>query len=222
MLTLNDPIEKDVLKAVFDASQMRLQRFKIRDQLHSKYEKKYAEGSFDVVLQRRLNSLCTRGLLQKEYVEREAFYFIPNEAKSTVQRVFMRDDIYDLTDSFDIKRLRMLRNLLETMRKEGTDPYVYFQSNCLTFVGGIPRTFHKSKEDMQAIIEWENALETRAQKEGITKEEYWSNKLKEAAQMPKGARRMLTSLGLTEEEIKELRERQGGTFKVTRRTKKKS
>lgn len=75
---------------------------------------------------------------------------------------------------------------------------------------------------MQAFIDWENALETRARKEGITKEEYWRKMLKKAAPMPKGVPRILTSLGFTEEEIKELRERQGGTFKVTRRTKKKS
>jgi len=221
MLTLNDPLEKDVLKVVFNASEMRLQRCKIRDQLRSKYENNYAEGSFNVVLQRRLNRLCVCGLLQKEYVELEAFYFIPNEARSKAQRVLMRDDIYDLTDCFDIKWLQMLRNLLVALRKEGVDPYVYFQSYCLGFVGGIPRTFHKSKEDMQAFIDWENALETRAQKEGITKEEYWRKMLKKAAPMPKGAQRILTSLGFTEEEIEELRKAQGGTFKVTLRRRKR-
>lgn len=221
MLTLNNPLEKDVLKAVFNASKMRLQRNKIRDNLHKKYEK-YAEGSFDVVLQRRLNNLCTQGLLQREYIERKAFYFIPSDAKSEAQHLLVRDDIYDLTESFDTKWLLMLRHLLDALIKDGINPYVYFQSNCLMFVGGIPRTFHKSKEDMQAIIEWENALETRAQKEGITKEEYWVKMLRKAKQMPKGAPRILTSLGFTEKEIEELRERQGGTFKVTRRTKKKS
>jgi len=228
MLTIND-LERDILNAVLEAPQMRLQRFGIRDQLRSKYEKPYAggnprayaKGSFDVVLQRRLDSLSALGFLKREYIDRKSFYFIPNRMKSQIQRVLVRNDIYDLTDSFDIKWLRMLRGLLDSLKKEGVDPYEYFKSNCLVFVGGIPRTFHKSKEDMQAIIEWENALETRAQKEGITKEEYWSNKLKEAAQMPKGPRRILTSLGFTEEEIEELRERQGGTFEVTRRTRKK-
>lgn len=40
--------------------------------------------------------------------------------------------------------------------------------------------------------------------------------------MPKGVPRILTFMGFTGEEIEELRKTQGGTFKVTRRTKKKS
>jgi len=147
-------------------------------------------------------------------------YELSDEMKSEIEKKLLKDDLYDLTDSFDVKWLRMLRNLLDNMRKEGIDPYAYFQSNCLTFVGGIPRTFHKSKEDMQAIIDWENVLENRARKEGITKEEYWRKKLKEAEKLT-GVPRILTSLGFTKEEIEELRKKQGGTFKVTRISKKK-
>jgi len=117
MLTLNDPIEKDVLKAVFDASQMRLQRFKIRDQLRSKYEKQYAEGSFDVVLQRRLDSLCARDLLKKVYVERRAFYFIPNNAKDKIKLLMEKREIKKKIDQIPPEFLQELNRFLDSLVK---------------------------------------------------------------------------------------------------------
>ena len=149
-------------------------------------------------------------------------YELSNKMKSEIEKKILQDDLYDLTDSFNVKWLRMLRNLLDNMKKEGTDPYTFFQSNCLMFVGGIPHTFHKSKEGMQHSIDWEIGLENRAQKDGLTKEDYWRKMLTKAARMPKGVPRMLTSMGHTEEEIEESRTRQGGTFKVTRYSRKKS
>lgn len=171
----------------------------------------------------KLKQLLVSGKLQKTLNEKgRPVYFAPKKHHKFIEKLIAKRDIYDLTDYFDVKWLKMLRNLLVNMRKEGTDPYVYFQSYCLGFIGGIPYTFYKTKEDMQAKIEWEKVLETRARKEGLTKEEYWRKMLKKAARMPKGVPRILTSLGFTKEEIDELRRKQGGTFKVTRRTRKKS
>lgn len=165
-----------------------------------------------------LEELKEKGLVEQSLKGRHP-YRITEKGRSHFDKELLKRDIYDLTEFFDIKWLEMLRRMLANMRVHGTDPEVFFKDNCLTFVGGIPRTFEKSVKGMRAIIEWEKGLEIRATKEGMTKEDYWRKKLKEAKKL-KGVRRILTSLGFTEEEIEELRRQQGGTFKVTRLTKK--
>lgn len=131
-------------------------------------------------------------------------YFLSEKGKRYVKQELLRRDFYDLTDSFDIKWLEMLRNLLDGMRKTDTDPKVFFKDNCLAFIGGLPYTFPKSMEGMKMwVIDFEKGLEIRARKYGLTKEEYWIKKLKESVKM-KGVPRILTSLGYTEEEIEEL------------------
>jgi len=117
--------------------------------------------------------------------------------------------------------LESLTTLLNSMEEEGTDPKAYFKSNCLAFIGGTSNTFHKSIEGMQRILNVEKRHEERARKEGLTLEEY-IRKIKKKAEKMKGIRRMLTVQGYTEEEIEEMRRKQGGTFKVTRYTRKKS
>ena len=149
-------------------------------------------------------------------------YRITEKGKKHFEKLMIGDDIYDLTRSFDAKWLEILRRLLRNMRKHGTDPSEYFQRSCIAFVGGLPYTFGKSKEEFQVnVLDFESRLERNGRKEGLTKEEYWRKKLKEAENL-KGAHKILTIRGYTEEEIEEMRIRQGGTFKVTLYTRKKS
>jgi len=87
MLALNDPIMIDILSVLL---QGRLRRCKIRDKLLQKYESRYARGSFDVVLQRRLDKLSW--IIKKEYVERAAFYSIREEMKAEVELLVKKQE----------------------------------------------------------------------------------------------------------------------------------
>ena len=115
MLALNDPIEKDVLTVLLNAPQNRLQRCKIKQKLEPKYEglgKKYAKGSFDPVLQRRLDRLCSLDVLKKEYVERSAFYFITDEAKDEVKLLVEKQEIKKAVDQMTPEEIQELKDEL--------------------------------------------------------------------------------------------------------------
>ena len=152
-------------------------------------------------------------------------YCITENGKEYFEKLIVKRDSGALIDSLEPEYARILleslHTLLDSMKKEGTDPKEYFKSSCLAFIGGTSNTFHKSIEGMRQLIDREKRLETRARKEGLTLEEF-IRKIKKKAEKLKGARRMLTVLGYTEEEIEEMRKKQGGTFKVTRYTKKSS
>lgn len=122
MLTLNGPIEKEVLTVLFNV-QDRLQRCEIRDRLLPKYEgvgKKYAKGSFDVVLQRTLDRLRAKKLIEKDYVERDAFYFIPDKAKNTVETLLLKDEVKEkVNQSIDEMNLVEIRAWLSRFEEHG-------------------------------------------------------------------------------------------------------
>ena len=76
------------------------------------------------------------------------------------------------------------------MKKKGTDPYTFFQSNCLTFVGGIPRTFHKSMDGMKNALSFEKNLYVQAIKKGLSKEKFYADVLKRISKLD-GIERLL-------------------------------
>ncbi|MFC1487617.1 hypothetical protein ACFLRN_08035 [Thermoproteota archaeon] len=117
-------------------------------------------------------------------------YELSNKMKSEIEKKLLKDDLYDLTDSFNVKWLRILRNLLNNMKKKGTDPYTFFQSNCLTFVGGIPRTFHKSMDGMKNALSFEKNLYVQAIKKGLSKEKFYADVLKRISKLD-GIERLL-------------------------------
>lgn len=171
MLTLNDPIELDVLVVLFNSHEMRMQRNKIRDQLFQKYGKEYSEGSFDVVLQRRLDRLAS--ILERDYVSRASFYSIRKKMKKKVERRIKEKDFQSLIASLDARWLGPLRNLLVKLNE--TQPYLegFLNTNCITFVGDIPCTFHKSVEGMQSHIAFETSLQQRHERDlGKFREEF--------------------------------------------------
>lgn len=153
---------------------------------------------------------------------RGAYYLTPKGCKkASMER--LKGDIYNLVDSFGTKWLQILSSLVNNMRNEGTDPEVFFRSNCLAFLGGIPYTFEKSIEGMKYVQSFEKDIEVRGAKEGLTKEECFKKLLTKISKQPKGFPRLLTymSFFLTKEGIEELRKQQGGTFTVTRRRPKR-
>ena len=94
-------------------------------------------------------------------------YRITEKGKKHFEKLMIDDDIYDLTRSFDAKWLEILRRLLRNMRKHGTDPSEYFQRSCIAFVGGLPYTFSKSKEEFQVnVLDFESRLERNGRKDG--------------------------------------------------------
>jgi hypothetical protein len=114
MLTINNPLETDILVVLMNASQRRLQRHKIRDKLRSKYLKtRYARGSFDVVLQRSLNHLCILGALQKDYVARAVFYFIPNSEKGKVKLFLYKQGLKKEIDQMSPEEIQKLKKTLD-------------------------------------------------------------------------------------------------------------
>lgn len=184
---------------------------------------KYAKNT----VYKYLKELVNDGLMEKKPGSREESfrprYFIPEKAKNKVDKLLLRNDIYDIVDSFDTKWLEMLRRFLDGLRKEGDDPKEFFNRYCLAFIRGIPYNFEKSMEGMKNVLLFERHLEKLAAKKGVTKDEYFKEMVKYVTAQPKGMRRILAYLkymGLTEEDIEKLRERQGGTFKVTRYTRK--
>jgi hypothetical protein len=141
VLTLNDDIVTDILTVLFHAPQMHMQRNKIRDQLFPTCQKQYVEGSFDVVLQRRLDKLSR--FVEKEYVKRSAMYSIRKETKDEVEKLLKEHDIHLQVSSLDTKWLNPLRNLFIRMKKE--DPNRALDTYCFTFIGDIASGF-SSKE----------------------------------------------------------------------------
>jgi len=128
MLTLNDPIGIDILTVVLKAPQMRIQRYKVRDQLFPKYEDKpYVKDTFDVVLQRRLDKLCSLGVLKKDYVERSAFYSIPNEMRDEVNLLVEKQGLKEKIDQMTPQKiqefLKFLAFLVES--EEGEEFWIW-------------------------------------------------------------------------------------------------
>jgi len=116
MLTLNDSIEKDILALLLHTQQNRLQRHKIKQQLKPQYEglgKKYAEGSFDPVLQRKLNRLCALGILRKKYEARSAFYFIVDKAKDEVKLSVEKHETKKKIDQMTSHEFQKINSVLE-------------------------------------------------------------------------------------------------------------
>lgn len=229
MLTLNDPIELDVLTVLFNTPEMRMQRYKIRDQLFPKYRKEYSEGSFDVVLQRRLDRLAP--ILEKEYVSRASFYSIRKKMKKKVEKMIKEKEFQSLIPSLDARWLVPLRNLLVKLNE--TQPYLegFLNTNCITFVGDIPCTFHKSVEGIQSHIAFERSLQQRHERDlekfreefmntrdkismdrvdaKIKEEVGWSTseylkKLLKKAEKEEGIRKIMTVLGITDEMLEKM------------------
>lgn len=113
MLTLNNELEKDILAVLLHVPNARLQRKQIRDQLSSRYAKKYAKGSFDVVLQRRLDHLGRLGVLKVEYVERSAFYFIVDKMKDEVKLLLEKEDFKTEIDQMAPQFFQELKKFLD-------------------------------------------------------------------------------------------------------------
>ena len=128
MLTLNDPLELDILTVLLNALQTRLQRKEMRDQLFPKYEgKPYGKDTFDVVLQRKLDRLCSLGILRKEYVARSAFYFIMEEMRDEVKLLVEKQEIKKKIDQMTPQKiqefLKFFAFLVES--KEGEEFWVW-------------------------------------------------------------------------------------------------
>lgn len=234
MLTLNDPIEIDILSVLLNAPQMRMRRNEIKNQLVPKYQGKYAEGSFDVVLQRRLDKLSW--ILEKDYVARSSFYSIRKKMKERVENLIKKQEINSLIPSLDTRWLEPLRRFLIRVKHEGQDPKVFLNSHCITFIGDIPGAFPTSVEAMQSHLAFKRSLYKRHQRdldgwtekymetrrkygkgskefldlhERIREEVGWTvgeylKKLLNKAEKEKGIRKLMTVFGITEEMLAEM------------------
>ncbi len=230
MLTLNDPIEIDILSVLLNAPQMRMRRNEIKNELIPKYQGKYAEGSFDVILQRRLNKLSW--ILEQDYVARSSFYSIRKKMKERVEKLIKESQCQSLVPFLNAKWLGPLRNLLIRMKNE--DPELALDNFCFTFIGDVPCAFTKSVEAMESHIIFEKSLRERhlhdlerfredfihahmkkdnigrAQVEKRIKDEVgWTvgeylKKLLKKAEKEKGVRKIMTVLGITEKMLEEI------------------
>ena len=108
-----DDIEIDVLSTLTQNPNHRLQRCNIRNNLTEKY-KKYAEDSFNNILQRKLSHLCSAGLLKKDDVgHQQVYYHIPKEKQQEVNQRLDKEELktrwVNMVDSAapeEIKRLK--------------------------------------------------------------------------------------------------------------------
>lgn len=88
-----DSLEFDIKYLLLNSPQMRSQWRTLRDGLHTNYEKGYkSKNSFGVVLQRRLNSLCSSGDIEKEVKgHQRVFYLIQEQSRKKVERELNRE-----------------------------------------------------------------------------------------------------------------------------------
>lgn len=120
MLRVNDELERDILVVLLNVSKNRLQRKEIRDQLKPKYVPNfYGKGSFDVVLQRKLDRLCISRLLDKEYDARASFYYIPNKAKDKIKFLLEKQEIKKKIDQMTPQEIQEFIKFIDFLAKSG-------------------------------------------------------------------------------------------------------
>lgn len=99
-------LEKDILDLLFKAKGNKLRRYKIRDKLYQhKYGKKYdAEDSFNVILQRFLNSLRDLGCLERDNAgHQEVYYGLTKEGLKIAKREDLEHKILSTSKKLDEK-----------------------------------------------------------------------------------------------------------------------
>jgi len=188
-----------------------------------------------------LDELCDEGgVIWKPQRKRgKNTYELSDEARDETEKRKKEHEIHSLISSLDAKWLRPLRNLLIRVKHEETDLEGFLNTNCITFVGDVPCTFHKSVEGTQSHIAFEENLRKRHLsalerlkdefiKEGefnrenwkkidacVTEEVGWSvgeyfRKLLRKAEKQKGfIRKFMTVYGITEEMLVEMYRKQG-------------
>jgi len=154
-------------------------------------------------------------------------YLITKQGLEQIQHA----KIHSLIDSFDVKWLTPLRNLLVKINETQTYLEGFLNTNCITFIGDIPCTFPKSIEGMQSHIAFETSLHQRHQRDlekfqdeldstkdkaswarvdaKIKEEVGWSKgeylkKLLKKAEKEEGIRKIMTVLGITDEMLEKM------------------
>jgi hypothetical protein len=161
-------------------------------------------------------------------------YYVPKRLRREVQKLKNERQLVSLISSIDARWLDPLRNLLIKVKHEHTYLEGFLNTNCITFIGDIPCTFHKSIEGIQSHIAFVKGLHERHQRDLDTfREEYmntyvkgdavsharvnarireevgWSvgeylRKLLKKAEREEGVRKIMTVLGITEEMLDEM------------------
>ena len=211
---------------LFAADQKKHKRSEFIEELVEK-KKEFAKNT----VYKYLDELVTDELMKMEPGSREdsfrPVYSITKLGLEAVKQI----DVHDLVDSFDAKWLDPLRNLLIRVKHEETDLEGFLNTNCITFIGDVPCTFHKSLEGMQSHIAFEGGLYRRWQhelepfreessktgvilRERVSDEVGWTigeylKKLLKKAEKQKGVRQIMTVLGITEEMLVEMYKKQG-------------
>jgi len=219
---------------LFAANQKKHKRFEFIEELVEK-KKEFAKNT----VYKYLDELVTDELMKMEPGSREdsfrPVYSITKLGLEAVKQI----DVHDLVDSFDAKWLDPLRNLLIRVKHEETDLEGFFNTNCITFIGDVPCTFHKSVEGMQSHIAFEkslhkrhlrdlhvctegfreefmkaNAIERKRVSARIREEVGWTvgeyfKKLLKKAEKEKGVRGIMTLYGITDEMLEEMYKKQG-------------
>jgi len=106
------PIEIDILAALLENPQRRLQRREIQNKVYEKYEKMYSKNSFSVILQRRLNHLCNLGFLKKHDLgHQQVYYSLQEEKQKEAIELINRSKAHMLLDKLPVE------NQIEYVRK---------------------------------------------------------------------------------------------------------
>lgn len=199
----------------------------IREILLPEYEKKrgYSKRSFDVIIYRELSRL-DNFVNRKDKGHQRVFYAINKKGLEELQRIKVRN----LTESFDVRGLNSLRNLINRILEEDKDPYRVFNEYCFAFIGDEPIAFSKGYAEF--VINLDRRIRTGYSREfdacmercmgdkrtsqsiraclpvcqeeiGGTVGEYWRKLKKKAEKLPFPQRMWITE-GYSDEEIEKM------------------